>query len=85
MGVPGFAGFAGLFTLINMVLKERPRWIKVLEDVREALSDFCLLLNTAAAKLTNVKELVPGALAYMDTATHATCEHAEYDCQAKST
>ena len=61
----GVPGSAGLFTPLNMALKERSRWVQVPEDVREALKDFCLLLNTAAAEPTHVNELVPGAPAYV--------------------
>ena len=58
-------GSAGLFTPINMVLKERPRWVRVSEDIKEALSDFRLLLNTVVAEPTHVNKLVPGAPAYV--------------------
>ena len=60
MGVPGSDG---LFTPINMALKEQSKWVKMSADVKEALKDFCLLLNTAAANPAHVNELVQGALA----------------------
>jgi len=57
LGVPGSAG---LFTPLNMALRDKSRWVRINGDVREALVDFRLLLHTAAAEPTHVNELVPG-------------------------
>ena len=62
MGVPGSGG---LFTPLNMALKDQTRWVHIPADVKEALKDFRLLLNTAATEPTHVHELVPGTPAYV--------------------
>ena len=62
MGVPGCGG---LFTPLNMALKQQTRWVRILADVKEALKDFRLLLNTAAAEPTHVHKLFPGTPAYV--------------------
>ena len=58
-------GSAGLFTPLNMVFKDRARWIRVNAEVQKALADFCLLLGTATAEPTHVNKLVPGVRAYV--------------------
>ena len=59
MGVPGSSG---LFTPLNMVLKQQRGWIsfKKCTAVQDALVDFRTLLQVSAKEPTHSKELVPG-------------------------
>ena len=62
LGVPGSAG---LFTPLNMALRERSRWARLSLEVKEALGDFRVLLKSAAKEPTHVNELVPGTPAFV--------------------
>ena len=62
MGAPGSAG---LFTLLNIALRDKAWWVRMSEEVQEALADFRLLLKTAATESTHVDQLVLGAPAYV--------------------
>ena len=59
IGVPGSGG---LFSPLNMVLRERVSWIsfRAHRDVGAALGDFRCLLREATKEPTHVRELVPG-------------------------
>ena len=50
-----------MFTPLNMALQNKLCWVRINKDVQEALTDFCMLLNTEAAEPMHVHELVPGA------------------------
>ena len=64
IGVPGCGG---LFTPLNMVLREPRSWIAFSDhrDVAAALRDFRQLLREAAKEPTHVRELVPGLPAFV--------------------
>ena len=62
LGVPGSAG---LFTPLNMALRERSWWARLSLEVKEALGDFRVLLKSAAKEPTHVNELVPGTPAFV--------------------
>ena len=61
----GVLGSAGLFTPLNMALRDKSRWVQINSEVHETLADFCLLLSTAVAEPTHVNKLVPGELAHV--------------------